>query len=151
MIGRRDFLRNIGVGAAVASPSIVPSSALGREGSVAPGDRIVMGCIGVGRQGGGDMRGFLNEPDARVVAVCDVRQSARDRAADMVNNRNGDKQCVAYNDYHRRNLLNAIRTGRKTISPVDVAARDQMVVQAVHRAMPGAEAALGSCARRVHR
>jgi predicted dehydrogenase len=103
MIGRRDFLRTIAAGAAVAAPSIVPSSALGRDGSVAPGDRIVMGCIGVGRQGGGDMRGFLNEPDARVVAVCDVRQSARDRAADMVNNRNGDKQCVAYNDY--RELL----------------------------------------------
>ena len=32
-------------------------------------------------------------------------------------------------DNHRRNLLNAIRTGRTTISPIDVAARSQMAVQ----------------------
>jgi predicted dehydrogenase len=76
---------------------------LGREGYVAPSDRIVMGCIGVGRQGGGDMRGFLGEQEARVVAVCDVRQSARDAAAAMVNTRYGGKQCAVYNDF--RELL----------------------------------------------
>jgi hypothetical protein len=36
---------------------------------------------------------------------------------------------VIRSDNHKRNLLDAIRTGQKTIAPVEVAARDQMVVQ----------------------
>jgi predicted dehydrogenase len=36
---------------------------------------------------------------------------------------------VIRSDNHRRDLLNAIRTGKKTIAPVEVATRDQMVVQ----------------------
>lgn len=174
MIGRRDFRRTIAAGAAVAAPSVVPSSALGRDGSVAPGDRIVMGCIGVGRQGGGDMRGFLNEPYARVAAATEQKyangvrlihmdmRTAKKRAsqfdllpsigatvvlgsegwiyvsreglitqpAKLASETIGPNEIqVIRSDNHRRNLLNAIRTGRKAISPIDVAARDQMVVQ----------------------
>jgi predicted dehydrogenase len=103
MNGRRDFLKSIAGGLAAGFPAIVPASALGRDGYVAPSEKIQLGCIGVGRQGSGDMRGFLNEADARVVAVCDVRQSARERAAQMVNTRYGDKQCAMYSDY--RELL----------------------------------------------
>jgi hypothetical protein len=99
MVGRRDFLKSLAAGAA-AFPAIVPSSALGRDGYVAPSEKIVMGAIGVGRQGSGDMRGFLNERDTRVAAVCDVRQSARERAAAMVNSHYGDRQCADYKDYH---------------------------------------------------
>jgi hypothetical protein len=102
MIGRRDFLKTV-TGGLAGFPAIVPSSALGRDGYVAPSEKIVMGAIGVGRQGSGDMRGFLNEADARVVAVCDVRQSARERAATMVNQRYGDTACANYKDY--RELL----------------------------------------------
>jgi Holliday junction resolvase-like predicted endonuclease len=36
---------------------------------------------------------------------------------------------------HRRNLLDAIRSGRKTICPVEVAVRDQTVVQQEHIAL----------------
>jgi len=49
--------------------------------------------------GTGDMRGFLNEPDAHVVAICDVRQSARDAASGAVNTKYGDQACRTYSDF----------------------------------------------------
>ena len=47
-INRRQFLkRTTGIAAStIAFPHFVPSSALGKAGSVAANDRIVMGCIG---------------------------------------------------------------------------------------------------------
>ena len=59
-MNRRRFLKNAtGIAAgAVAFPYIVSSSALGNAGNVAASNRIVMGCIGMGGQGRGDMGGF---------------------------------------------------------------------------------------------
>ena len=59
MSGRRDFLKGLAGGVVAGFPTIIPSSALGRDGYVAPSEKIVLGAIGVGRQGSGDMRGFL--------------------------------------------------------------------------------------------
>ncbi|HOL72831.1 MAG TPA: Gfo/Idh/MocA family oxidoreductase [Bryobacteraceae bacterium] len=95
---RRQFL-----GAVLGFPMIVPARALGRAGAVAPSDKIVMGMIGVGGMGSGHVRGFLQQPDVRVVAICDVRKEARDKARDMVDARYGDKGCATYNDF--RELL----------------------------------------------
>ncbi len=67
---RRTFLKT--AVAALSFPSIVPASALGKNGAVAPSDRIVMGCIGLGGQGVANMRGFINQPDTQIVALCDV-------------------------------------------------------------------------------
>jgi predicted dehydrogenase len=103
MNGRRDFLKAVAGGAVAGFPAIVPSRALGRDGFVAPSDRLVLGAIGVGRQGSGDMRGFLSDPEVRVAAICDVQQTVRDRIANVVNNRYGDTACATYNDF--RELL----------------------------------------------
>jgi predicted dehydrogenase len=103
MSGRRDFLKTLAGGAIAGFPMIVPSKALGREGYVAPSDKIVMAGIGVGRMGGGDLRGFLNEQDTRVVAICDVQQAQRERLATTVNTRYRDTQCAQINDF--RELL----------------------------------------------
>jgi predicted dehydrogenase len=102
---RRAFLKGALAGAActLGFPTIIPSSALGADGAKPPSDRITLGCIGVGRQGGGDMRGFLQHDDVRVVAICDVQESARQRAKALVDQRNGDHNCVNYNDF--RELL----------------------------------------------
>ena len=59
MSGRRDFLKGLAGGVVAGFPTIIPSSALGRDGYVAPSEKIVLGAVGVGRQGSGDMRGFL--------------------------------------------------------------------------------------------
>src|SRR5262245_38946629 len=114
MSDRRTFLKTVAGGVAAGFPAIVPSSALGRDGYVAPSERIVFGAIGVGRQGSGDMRGFLSQPDVRVAAICDVNQATRERIATSVNTRYGDTSCAQYNDY--RELL-----GRSDIDAVLVA------------------------------
>ena len=72
---RRKFLQSGAVAmVALGIPSIVPSSIFG---SNAPSNRIVMGCVGLGGMGMGNMRGFLNKKDAQIVAVCDVVTSGR--------------------------------------------------------------------------
>jgi len=69
-MNRRHFLKAAAVSA--AAPTIVPSSVFARP---APSDVIQFGCIGVGRQGQGDMQELIYrglETGARVVAVCDA-------------------------------------------------------------------------------
>ena len=71
---RRDFVkRSAALAAGVfAIPEIIPSSALGMGGKIAPADRIVMGAIGNGSQGMANMRDFLRLKDAvQFVAVCE--------------------------------------------------------------------------------
>jgi predicted dehydrogenase len=98
---RRGFLKKTTAlaGAAVTFPAIIPASALGREGATAPSNRIVMGCVGVGGQGTGNMRGFLGFKEVQVVAVCDVDRAHRDRATALVNARYEDQGCGDYNDF----------------------------------------------------
>lgn len=104
-ISRRSFLKRSTAAAAgaVAFPYIIPASALGADGHVAPSNRIVMGCIGVGSQGTGNMKGFLNFNECQVVAVCDVDRAHRHNARDVVNQRYGNNDCADYNDF--RELL----------------------------------------------
>ncbi|MBC8470797.1 MAG: twin-arginine translocation signal domain-containing protein, partial [Planctomycetes bacterium] len=73
-MNRRDFLANASAAALgmISFPHIVPSSALGKAGNIAPSNRITMGSIGVGGMGTNNMRAFLNQPDVQVAAVCDV-------------------------------------------------------------------------------
>jgi len=65
-IGRRRFLGGAGAAAAF---TIVPRGVLGGPGRRAPSDRIRIAGIGVGGQGGGDIRAVGGED---VVALCDV-------------------------------------------------------------------------------
>ena len=100
-ISRREFLKRA-AGAAAASvgfPYVVSSSVFGAAGSIAPSNRIVMGCIGVGGKGTGDMRAFLDKPQVRVVAVCDVNANLRNSARNIVNQKYGNRDCAAYNDF----------------------------------------------------
>lgn len=63
---RREFLQTasaVGVSAFVASSAITQA---------ADGDKIVMGCIGMGGQGTNIARSFAAQPDVRIAAVCDV-------------------------------------------------------------------------------
>jgi hypothetical protein len=81
-INRRKFLKKAAsaTAAAVGFPYIVPSSVLGDDSSVAPSNRIVMGCIGVGGKGTGDMHAFLQKTRVHIVAVCDVSAELRNKA-----------------------------------------------------------------------
>ncbi len=100
---RRRWLRTIaGVAAkATALPYFVTSSALGRDGAVAPSNRIAAGCIGLGTRGTDLMKGLLGQNDVRVVAVCDVYGSQRERAKRAIDGFYGDAGCAAYNDFRQ--------------------------------------------------
>jgi predicted dehydrogenase len=100
-VNRRQFLKTAaGIAAgAVAFPHIVPSSVLGSNGNVAPSNRIVMGCIGVGGQGTGNMQGFLGKNEVQVVAVCDVDRGQRNQAKKKVDGRYGNSDCKEYLDF----------------------------------------------------
>ncbi len=80
---RRNFLKKLGISAAaIASmPYILPSRALGNSQVLPPSERITVGHIGVGGQGGGLLSNFLNIPNAQSIAVCDAFQSRREEKA----------------------------------------------------------------------
>jgi len=98
-LSRREFLRKATVACGVlAAPILVPASALGRDGAVAPSERIVMGGIGIGGRGSGDLGALLQESEVQFVAVCDVQRGNRQRAKAMVDGRYGNTECQAYRD-----------------------------------------------------
>lgn len=127
-LSRRAFLK--ASAAAVTLPCVVPASALGRDGQTAPSNRIVMGGIGIGNMGGGDMGAFLGRSDVQYVAVCDVRAGVREGAKRRADQHNGDAACTAYNDF--RELL-----ARPDIDAVHVATPDHwhaiIVIEACKR------------------
>ena len=96
---RRQFLtRGTMAASAVALPYYIPASALGRGGAVAPSERIVMGGIGGGGRGSYDLGWMLNERDVQWVAVCDVLKSRRQAAKNLVDSKQGNKDCATYGD-----------------------------------------------------
>jgi len=111
---RREFVKKaLAAPPVLGFPIIVPRSVLGAS-VVAPSDKITFGAIGVGSKGTGDMRAWMTKDDVRVVAVCDVRETSRQRAKELVDARYGDKSCAVYNDF--RELL-----ARKDIDAVNIA------------------------------
>lgn len=122
---RRKFLQT--TGAVVAAPYFIPSTVLGNADRPAASDRIVVGGIGIGNMGRGDQGAFLNRPDVQYVAVCDVREDFRGKAKASVDNKYGNKDCQAYNDF--RELL-----ARQDIDAVHIATPDHwhavMVIEA---------------------
>jgi len=70
---RRSFLKLLASSsAAIAFPSIVRAETLGLNGGVAPSNRLALGYIGVGNQGGGHFRSDLHNPLIQTNAICDV-------------------------------------------------------------------------------
>jgi hypothetical protein len=104
--------------AAIAAPMFVRGSALGLAGAVAPSERITLGCIGLGIHGmGWNLKdGFLLQPDARVLAVCDVYADRREAARQLVNAFYGNQDCTASGDWRqivgRDDIDIAMRLGR---------------------------------------
>jgi hypothetical protein len=118
-VSRRRFLHQTttAVAAAFAAPAIIPASALGRAGAMPPSERVTMGFIGVGGQGGGHLLGgawtyvaggYAGRKDVQVLAVCDVWRDRRENACKKVNNHYAEvygkgsyKSCEAYTDFRQ--------------------------------------------------
>jgi predicted dehydrogenase len=123
---------------------IVPGSALGLSGNVAPSNRVTLGVIGTGNQGFNDINSFLSDKRVQIVAVCDVNREStgywqgkvggREPARKMIEDRyakdrsSGTRRgCDATADY--REIL-----GRSDIEAVEICTPDHwhalMVVEA---------------------
>ncbi len=118
-LSRRHFLDRGArtLGAALVAPALIPASALGRGGAIAPSERITMGFIGVGGQGGGHLLGgawtyipggYSARKDVQVLAVCDVSRDRREHVRKRVNENYSQtlgqgnyKSCEAYVDFRQ--------------------------------------------------
>jgi predicted dehydrogenase len=95
-INRRRFLT--AAVSAAAAPYIVPASALGRDGTTAPSERVVLGGIGLGPRGQYDLSAMLNEKDVQFTAICDVQRSRREQVKKMADSKYGNTDCAMYRD-----------------------------------------------------
>ena len=101
---RRRFLRAAGpAGAALVLPQLIPGAALGKDGVLAPSQRIVLAGIGIGGRGSGVLGAMLRQQDVQVVANCDVRADRREVVKKMIDAHYGNQACVMYRDF--RELL----------------------------------------------
>ena len=98
-LSRRRFLKKSAAASAVfAVPCIIPASALGRGGAVAPSERIVMAGIGINSRGGGDLSWMMGEKDVQFVAICDIRKDRREAVKAAIDNKYGTKDCTMHRD-----------------------------------------------------
>jgi hypothetical protein len=104
LVHRRRFLRTaLQAGAALAVPYVLPGAVLGKDRAVPPSEQIVMGGIGIGSRGSYDIGCFMQEPDVRFVANCDVRADRRRAVKELIDTRYGNHDCTTYHDF--RELL----------------------------------------------
>src|ERR1039458_9140096 len=98
-LSRRRFLKTaVQVGALLAAPQMVRGAVVGRDGGVAPSDRIVLGAIGIGNRGSYDPGCFLEEPDVQFVAICDVKAARREAIKKKADDKYGNHDCAMYRD-----------------------------------------------------
>lgn len=116
---RRSLLKKtVAASAAIAVPTIIPGSALGLNGAVAPSERITLGGIGIRRRGTYVLSTMLPQPDVQFVAIADVRADQRKAVKAMADKVYGNKDCATYRDF--RELL-----GRNDIDAVLIATGDR--------------------------
>lgn len=119
-ITRRNLLQRTAAGTAamLGAPYVFPPTVLG---TLAPSNRINIGCIGTGNMGFVDLQGLMHQDDTQIVAVCDVNRGSygyktatqflgREPARKRVDNYYAGKKrsgiykgCDMYNDF--RELL----------------------------------------------
>ncbi len=114
-LSRRAFVKRLG--AAITVPYIIPASALGKDGHVAPSNRISVGAIATGGQARGLINATLWQDDARVVALCDVNRNVLEGVKNKVNEHYGNQDCQTYHDF--RDVI-----ARKDIDAVIIAPPD---------------------------
>jgi predicted dehydrogenase len=117
---RRRFLAGSAglAGSILSAPTWIPATVLGRDGAIAPSEKITVGFIGTGSHGiGWNLKAYLQQPDARVVVVCDVDSTNMAKAQAEVNEKYGNSDCAATKDF--RDVL-----GRKDVDAVMISTPD---------------------------
>jgi predicted dehydrogenase len=98
------------------SPQVLRPATV-RGGTKSPGNRIALGCIGLGIQGLGNMRTFLGHPEVRVASVCDVHAGQREHGKAVVDKFYRNQDCAGYRDF--RELLDRDDVDAIQITPPD--------------------------------
>lgn len=94
---RREFLKTTSAAAVVAAvPTIIPASALGRQGKPPPSERINLGIIGCGGMGTSNLTLCARYPDVVVTAACDVWDARLDVVKEQYK-----QTCKGYADYRQ--------------------------------------------------
>jgi len=108
LLSRRAFLKGAATVAAV--PAVVPARVLGADGTTPPSERITMGLIGIGGQGGYHLSCLTGFQEVQLAALCDVDAGHLKSAVDRVETAYAEarktgsyKGCAAYRDF--RELL----------------------------------------------
>lgn len=110
-ISRRRFIGAVAVGV----PGIVSARLLGAD---APSRKITVGFIGTGSHGTDwNLRAYLKQIDARVLAVCDVDANRARRAKEIVDQHYLNRDCATTQDF--REILD-----RKDIDAVMISTPD---------------------------
>jgi predicted dehydrogenase len=114
---RRRFLQSSAV-AALGFPTIIRASALGKNGAVAPSNRLVLGGIGLGPRGREDLKSFLAHKDVQFVTIADCQKVRQDLVRVMVNRHYQNEDCKQVQDMYE--VL-----GRADIDAVIIATGDR--------------------------
>ena len=116
---RRRFLKTVtGASALAAVPYFIPASALGRDGAVAPSERIICGGIGIQSRGMHDLQWMMGKPGVQFVAICDLQKKQRLAIKDFVNKQYGNQDCAMYPE------INEFLAARPDIDAVLIATGD---------------------------
>ncbi|MCF7975161.1 MAG: Gfo/Idh/MocA family oxidoreductase [Phycisphaerae bacterium] len=99
---RRTFMhKTAAVAGTFAMPTIIPASALGADGQVAPSNRITVAQSGLGVMGNGHTRRLAYDPSVQMLAICDVDRVRLEATRSVVAEAyaNSNKGCDMYTDY----------------------------------------------------
>lgn len=118
-LNRRKFLSYSALG--LTGLTILPSWVMANGKRISPSDRVVLGFIGLGRQGISDFNSFTGCPGVQVAACCDADNLKRIRFKNKVEawqaEQNTPQRCDMYEFYE--DLL-----ARKDIDAVSIASPD---------------------------
>ena len=96
-LSRRQFFKTAATAGAVATvPYLIPASAMGKSGAVAPSERIVAGAVGIQHRGRHDLNWMMRNKDVQVVAICDLQKKQRLAIKDVIDKHYGTKDCAMY-------------------------------------------------------
>ncbi len=146
-VRRRHFLQQCSTAVtALGFPTIIPSSALGKDGSIAPSNRTTLALIGCGGRGTDVVKNFLQDERVQVMAVCDVERESdrynkgiikksgtlgREPTRRLVDSSYGTKGCATHEDF--REVL-----ARADVDAVQIATPDHWhAIMAVAAARAG--------------
>ena len=71
---RRNFIKSTALlsGGTIIVPTIIAACSRGKEGHIAPSDRITLAGVGLNSRGNCDLKDLIKQKDVQLVALCDL-------------------------------------------------------------------------------